>query len=120
MYVCGDRKGLSLNMLTTWKTQETSVAPVASCQVEWLEWLASCVSHSLNPWFSFDGVFSCRILFIAIYPIETLKTQMMSSTGESKLTLLQAAQKLWGLGGVRAYYRGLGVSLLADGTNAVD
>jgi hypothetical protein len=37
---------------------------------------------------------------------------MMSSTGQQKRTLLEAARKLWALGGVRAYYRGLTVSQL--------
>lgn len=34
---------------------------------------------------------------------------MMSSTGEPRRTLASAAKRLWGLGGFRAYYRGLGV-----------
>jgi solute carrier family 25 (mitochondrial phosphate transporter), member 23/24/25/41 len=46
---------------------------------------------------------------IGIYPIETLKTQMMSSTGEPNRTLASAAKRVWALGGFRAYYRGLGV-----------
>ncbi|VDC07322.1 unnamed protein product [Peniophora sp. CBMAI 1063] len=49
---------------------------------------------------------------LSIYPIETLKTQMMSSTGETKRTLVSAAKTLWGLGGVRAYYRGLAIGLV--------
>ncbi|KAL0576914.1 hypothetical protein V5O48_005060 [Marasmius crinis-equi] len=48
---------------------------------------------------------------LSIYPIETLKTQMMSSTGQRR-TLLDAARHLWGLGGLRAYYRGLAIGLL--------
>ncbi|KAI0269139.1 mitochondrial carrier [Gloeopeniophorella convolvens] len=46
---------------------------------------------------------------LSIYPIETLKTQMMSSTGEPNRTLATAAKRVWALGGIRAYYRGLGV-----------
>ncbi|TFK55973.1 mitochondrial carrier [Heliocybe sulcata] len=49
---------------------------------------------------------------LSIYPIETLKTQMMSSTGEQKRTLLAAARRLWLLGGFRAYYRGLTIGLV--------
>ena len=49
---------------------------------------------------------------VGIYPIETLKTQMMSSTGETKRTLISAAKTVWGLGGVRAYYRGLAIGLV--------
>ena len=33
----------------------------------------------------------------------------MSSTGSPKRTLASAAKRVWGLGGLRAYYRGLGV-----------
>ncbi|KZS97948.1 mitochondrial carrier [Sistotremastrum niveocremeum HHB9708] len=49
---------------------------------------------------------------LSIYPIETLKTQMMSSTGRQERTLIQAAKRLWGLGGTRAYYRGLTIGLV--------
>ncbi|KZV76065.1 mitochondrial carrier [Peniophora sp. CONT] len=49
---------------------------------------------------------------LSIYPIETLKTQMMSSTGETKRTLVSAARTLWGMGGVPAYYRGLVIGLV--------
>ncbi|KAJ8468413.1 hypothetical protein ONZ45_g17252 [Pleurotus djamor] len=49
---------------------------------------------------------------LSIYPIETLKTQMMSNTGEQKRTLAQACRHLWSLGGVRAYYRGLTIGLV--------
>jgi len=49
---------------------------------------------------------------LTIYPIETLKTQMMSSTGTQKRTLLSAAQRVWALGGVRAFYRGLTIGLI--------
>lgn len=35
---------------------------------------------------------------------------MMSSTGDRR-TILEAIRKVWALGGVRAYYRGLGVSV---------
>jgi len=48
---------------------------------------------------------------LSIYPIETLKTQMMSGTGQRR-TLLEAGRRLWGLGGFRAYYRGLGIGLV--------
>jgi solute carrier family 25 phosphate transporter 23/24/25/41 len=46
---------------------------------------------------------------IGIYPVETLKTQMMSSTESPKQSLASAARQVWALGGLRAYYRGLGV-----------
>jgi len=36
----------------------------------------------------------------------------MSSTGEAKRTLLDASRRLWALGGVRAYYRGLVIGLI--------
>jgi len=49
---------------------------------------------------------------LSIYPIETLKTQMMSSTGEPNRTLALAAKRIWALGGLKAYYRGLGVGLV--------
>ncbi|KDQ64584.1 hypothetical protein JAAARDRAFT_187904 [Jaapia argillacea MUCL 33604] len=49
---------------------------------------------------------------LSIYPIETLKTQMMSSTGDKNRTLSTAARRLWKLGGVRAYYRGLTIGLI--------
>ncbi|EMD40763.1 hypothetical protein CERSUDRAFT_111350 [Gelatoporia subvermispora B] len=49
---------------------------------------------------------------LTIYPIETLKTQMMSSTGTQKRTLLSAAHRVWGLGGFRAFYRGLTIGLI--------
>jgi len=38
-----------------------------------------------------------------------VQTQMMSSTGQHKRTLFNAARHVWGLGGLRAYYRGLSV-----------
>ncbi|KAG8845987.1 hypothetical protein FRB96_002213 [Tulasnella sp. 330] len=48
-----------------------------------------------------------------IYPLETLKTQMMSSgRGEKKSSLSSAAKRTWELGGVRAYYRGLVIGLV--------
>uniref|UniRef100_A0A8H8CJZ1 EF-hand domain-containing protein n=1 Tax=Psilocybe cubensis TaxID=181762 RepID=A0A8H8CJZ1_PSICU len=49
---------------------------------------------------------------LSIYPIETLKTQMMSNTGENKRTLVSAVRHLWKLGGIRAYYRGLTIGLV--------
>lgn len=49
---------------------------------------------------------------LSIYPIETLKTQMMSNTGEQKKTLVEAIRHLYKLGGVRAYYRGLTIGLI--------
>jgi len=42
----------------------------------------------------------------------TVQTQMMSNTGEQKRTLKAAIRHLWGLGGLRAYYRGLTVRYL--------
>ncbi|KAH9951624.1 mitochondrial carrier [Amylocystis lapponica] len=49
---------------------------------------------------------------LTIYPLETLKTHMMSSTGEHKRTLLSAARRVWELGGIRRYYRGLTIGLI--------
>ncbi|KAK0206675.1 mitochondrial carrier [Desarmillaria ectypa] len=48
---------------------------------------------------------------LCIYPVETLKTQMMSNTG-TRRTLMSAARHVWRLGGFRAYYRGLTVGLV--------
>ena len=41
-----------------------------------------------------------------------MQTQMMSNAGEPKRTLIEAAKRVWGLGGVKAYYRGLSVSVV--------
>ncbi|KAI0307316.1 mitochondrial carrier domain-containing protein [Multifurca ochricompacta] len=49
---------------------------------------------------------------LSIYPIETLKTQMMSSTEGSNRTVKSAAKRVWALGGFKAYYRGLGIGLV--------
>ncbi|KAJ7283581.1 mitochondrial carrier [Mycena rebaudengoi] len=62
---------------------------------------------------------------LSIYPIETLKTQMMSNAGDPaksaarslkihvpRTTILTAARHLWALGGIRAYYRGLTIGLV--------
>ncbi|KAI6035174.1 mitochondrial carrier [Pisolithus orientalis] len=49
---------------------------------------------------------------LSIYPIETLKTQMMSSTGDQRRSLVEAMRRLYGLGGIRAYYRGLQIGLV--------
>ncbi|KAG8966447.1 hypothetical protein FRC03_011985 [Tulasnella sp. 419] len=48
----------------------------------------------------------------AIYPLETLKTQMMSSSKGAKNSMREAAIRTWKLGGVQAYYRGLAIGLL--------
>ncbi|CAE7187376.1 unnamed protein product [Rhizoctonia solani] len=48
---------------------------------------------------------------LAIYPIETLKTQMMSATG-GKQPVLPAIKRLLAMGGVRAFYRGLTIGLI--------
>ena len=45
-----------------------------------------------------------------IYPVETVKTQMMSNIGGQRPTLLDAMKHVYKLGGMRAYYRGLAVS----------
>ncbi|KAF7355376.1 Mitochondrial carrier protein [Mycena sanguinolenta] len=78
--------------------------------------LSTGISPSLNPT---DEILS------GIYPIETLKTQMMSNAGQlnaqggaDALTkhgqnkLLAAARHLWALGGFRAYYRGMTIGLV--------
>ncbi|KAF9247285.1 mitochondrial carrier [Melanogaster broomeanus] len=49
---------------------------------------------------------------LSIYPIETLKTQMMSATGGRKRSLVGAARHVWQLGGMRAFYRGLTIGLV--------
>lgn len=49
---------------------------------------------------------------LSIYPIETLKTQMMSSTGGQKRSLVDAARRVWQLGRFRAFYRGLTIGLI--------
>ncbi|KAL5637076.1 hypothetical protein ACGC1H_000897 [Rhizoctonia solani] len=48
---------------------------------------------------------------LSIYPIETLKTQMMSATG-GKQPVLPAIKRLMAMGGVRAFYRGLTIGLV--------
>ncbi|KAF8681598.1 Mitochondrial carrier [Rhizoctonia solani] len=48
---------------------------------------------------------------LAIYPIETLKTQMMSATG-GRQPVLPAIKRLWSMGGTRAFYRGLTIGLV--------
>ncbi|CAE6485310.1 unnamed protein product [Rhizoctonia solani] len=48
---------------------------------------------------------------LAIYPIETLKTQMMSATG-GKQPVLPAIKRLLAMGGARAFYRGLTIGLV--------
>ncbi|RPD67207.1 mitochondrial carrier [Lentinus tigrinus ALCF2SS1-7] len=49
---------------------------------------------------------------LTIYPIETLKTQMMSSAGGPRRSLREAAHRVWQLGGIRAFYRGLTIGLI--------
>ncbi|KAI1795191.1 mitochondrial carrier [Ganoderma leucocontextum] len=49
---------------------------------------------------------------LSIYPIETLKTQMMSSADGKRRSLREAAVRVWQLGGFRAYYRGLTIGLV--------
>lgn len=48
----------------------------------------------------------------SIYPLETLKTQMMSSDGHAKNSLSASLKRTWNLGGVPAYYRGLTIGLI--------
>ncbi|KAG8218571.1 mitochondrial carrier, partial [Butyriboletus roseoflavus] len=48
---------------------------------------------------------------LSIYPIETLKTQMMSTTGQ-KRSLANSARHVWRLGQFRAFYRGLTIGLV--------
>ncbi|KXN89640.1 Calcium-binding mitochondrial carrier SAL1 [Leucoagaricus sp. SymC.cos] len=48
---------------------------------------------------------------LSIYPLETLKTQMMSNAG-TKRTFFRAVRHLYSMGGLRAYYRGLTVGLV--------
>jgi solute carrier family 25 phosphate transporter 23/24/25/41 len=50
--------------------------------------------------------FELGIGYLIDYPIQT---QMMSTTGDQKRTLVAAARRVWQLGGVPAYYRGLTV-----------
>jgi len=49
---------------------------------------------------------------LSIYPVETVKTQMMSSIGGQRRTLMEAVRHVHSLGGLRAYYRGLAIGLL--------
>lgn len=49
---------------------------------------------------------------LSIYPIETVKTQMMSSVGGQRRTLADAVKHVYTLGGMRAYYRGLAIGLI--------
>ncbi|KAL4241926.1 mitochondrial carrier family protein [Abortiporus biennis] len=48
---------------------------------------------------------------LSIYPIETLKTQMMSSAGNRR-NLLEAAKRVYSMGGARGFYRGLTIGLV--------
>lgn len=47
-----------------------------------------------------------------IYPIETLKTQIMSSTSNETRTIASSARRLWKLKGFRAFYRGLQIGIV--------
>ncbi|EIW61998.1 mitochondrial carrier [Trametes versicolor FP-101664 SS1] len=47
-----------------------------------------------------------------IYPIETLKTQMMASADGQRRSLREAASRIWQMGRVRAFYRGLTIGLI--------
>jgi len=49
---------------------------------------------------------------LAIYPIETLKTQMMSTAGDQTRALIPSIKRVWALGGIPAYYRGLVIGLI--------
>ncbi|KAF8316024.1 mitochondrial carrier domain-containing protein [Cantharellus anzutake] len=49
---------------------------------------------------------------LAIYPIETLKTQMMSTAGSQTRSLMPSIKRVWALGGFPAYYRGLVIGLV--------
>ncbi|KAG8999694.1 hypothetical protein FRB90_011972 [Tulasnella sp. 427] len=48
----------------------------------------------------------------SIYPLETLKTQMMSSDGHARNSLTVTLKRTWSLGGVPAFYRGLAIGLI--------
>ena len=61
--------------------------------------------QSLDPFVVHDTNFRS-----GIYPIETVKTQMMSNMGGQRPTLMEAVKHVYSLGGMRAYYRGLAVS----------
>ncbi|KIJ56889.1 hypothetical protein M422DRAFT_238480 [Sphaerobolus stellatus SS14] len=52
----------------------------------------------------------CSQLFI--YPIETLKTQMMSSTGDKTRSIASSINRLRALGGFPAFYRGLTIGII--------
>ncbi|KAG2013565.1 mitochondrial carrier protein RIM2 [Coprinopsis cinerea AmutBmut pab1-1] len=47
---------------------------------------------------------------LSIYPIETLKTQMMSS--DKRRTITESLRHIYAMGGVRRFYRGLTVGLM--------
>lgn len=49
---------------------------------------------------------------MTIYPLETLKTQMMSNAGQQRRTFSDAFRTLYALNGVRGMYRGLAIGLL--------
>lgn len=52
---------------------------------------------------------------IAIYPIETLKTRLMSSTGgelAGNALLIATAKDMWRNGGVNLYFKGLTAGLV--------
>jgi hypothetical protein len=100
------RNASLLVMWTALKMSAISVERVASCREALVASRANLASvFSLV---TMRGL-SADFLGIGIYPIETLKTQMMSNTGEPNRTLASAAKRIWALGGLKAYYRGLGV-----------
>jgi len=51
---------------------------------------------------------------LTIYPVETLKTQLQSSTGpvRGRSALIETAKHMWLVGGIRSYYRGLTLGLI--------
>lgn len=56
-----------------------------------------------------------RLVVSVIYPIETLKTRVMSSTGgahKGNSLIIRTAADMWRTGGIRLYFRGLPAGLI--------
>ncbi|KAF6762299.1 mitochondrial carrier [Ephemerocybe angulata] len=49
---------------------------------------------------------------LTIYPMETLKTQMMSNAGQQRRSMLDAFRTVYSLNGFRGLYRGLTIGLI--------
>ncbi|KAI9821827.1 MAG: hypothetical protein M1827_002409 [Pycnora praestabilis] len=74
-------------------------------------------AQKIGPWSKFlAGGMGGTISQLFVYPIDTLKFRMQCETVEGGLhgnrLIAATAQKLWNIGGIRAYYRGLPMGLV--------